>query len=94
MCAKKQDLNVFFSVSGTNSQIVEASTLALDSMADNIMITCNRLVPHASQFNCLITLPMISSHSKNLFLDSHSIVIISIDLLMNYIAKDLGITEG
>ena len=93
MCAKKQDLNIFFSVSGTNSEIVEASTLAFDTMADNIMITCNSLAPHATQFSCLITLPMVSSHSSNLFLDSHSIVIISIDLLMNYLAKDLRIAE-
>lgn len=93
MCAKKQDLNIFFSVSGTNSEIVEASTLAFDTMADNIMITCNSLAPHATRFNCLITLPMVSSHSNNLFLDSHSIVIVSIDLLMNYLAKDLRIVE-
>lgn len=86
-CAKKQDLNIFFSVSGANQETSEAFHNAFQTPATNILITSNAHTKGAKNFDCILVLPSINSNSQRLFLDSHSMVIIGIDIIINELAK-------
>lgn len=91
-CAKRNDLNIFFSVSGANQHTSEAFHDAFSTQASNVLITSNAHTKGAKKFTDVLILPSISTIHPNLFLDSHSIVIISIDIIINELAKILNTT--
>ena len=86
-CAKKHDLNIFFSVSGANQQTSTACQTAFTTEAGNILITSNDHAKGAKNFDAVLVLPSISTNQSQLFLDTHSIVIIGIDIIINELAK-------
>ena len=89
-CAKQDDLNIFFSVSGANKQTAEAYHNAFTTDAKNILITSNAHTKGAKNFNAVLVLPSISTNQLLLFLDSHSIVIIGIDIIISALAKSMN----
>ncbi len=84
--SQKHDLNIFFSVSGANQQTSTACQTAFTTEASNILITSNDHAKGAKNFDAVLALPSISTNQSQLFLDTHSIVIIGIDII-NELAK-------
>jgi DNA-binding MurR/RpiR family transcriptional regulator len=87
--SKKDDLNLFISISGMTPAIVEAACLSFDKAAHTALITQNAKAKYASRYDSFISIPSLNADKNALFLDSQAILFISLDLIISRLATML-----
>lgn len=87
--SKKNDLNIFFSLSAQTSVICDALTYALDSHSHNVLITQNNYHKFKNKIDLSVIIPTFNYEKKKIFLDAQALLMITIDLLINDVAKGL-----
>lgn len=80
------DLNIFISVSGVSKEIVQAATIAHEKEARCALLTMNDKLPDTTIYQELLLLPSFEIDRSVAFLDSQSIILIAIDLIINKLA--------
>lgn len=81
------DLNLFSSVSGTTGCIAEAAAVSFSGKAATAIITQNSKAMYYSSYDSFIFIPSLNTDTNQLFLDSQAVFCITIDLLINKLAR-------
>lgn len=89
--AKEDDLNIYISLSAETSIIIDSLQYSLKNHSKNILITQNDHHRYRNKLDEFLILPTFNYQEKNVFLDSQAMVFITIDLLINNLAKHLHI---
>lgn len=88
--SKPSDLNIFMSLSAQTSTITDALECSLENQATTVIITQNDHHAYQHRVNLSVILPTFEHVGKNIFLDSQALVLITIDLLINSLARQLN----
>lgn len=81
------DLNLFLSVSGTTDCVIEAAKISFSNKTPCALITQNSKARYYNKYNSCISIPSLNTDKNQLFLDSQAILFITIDLIINKLAK-------
>lgn len=87
--SKKDDLNIFFSLSAQTTVICDSLISAFENQSHNVLITQNDHHKFKNKVDLSVIIPSFNHEKKNIFLDAQALLMIAIDLLINDIAKSL-----
>ena len=85
--SRKGDLSIFISVSGVSGGIMSAAAISAARGADCILITMNDKVPNRDDYQEIALLPSFDIDRTVAFMDSQSIILIALDLVISRIAS-------
>ena len=88
--SKPTDLNIFLSLSAETTVIKDAIQYAYESASHIILITQNNHHNFHNKIDKNIILPTFNNEDLHFFVDSQALVFITIDLIINYLAKNLS----
>lgn len=90
MMSTKEDLNIYISLSAETTIIIDSLQYSLQNNCKSILITQNDHNRYQNKLDEVLILPTFKYEEKNVFLDSQALVFITIDLLINNLAKHLN----
>ena len=85
----KEDLNIFLSLSAKTTVIKDAIQYAYESQSKIILVTQNNHHNFHQKIDKEIILPTFNNEDLHFFIDSQALVFITIDLIINHLAKSL-----
>lgn len=88
-----EDLNIYFSLSGTNEPIVDSIEVSLENKTPTVLFTYNTHVKNKEKFDCLFVIPTFNTAENKIFLDSQPVLLLAVELAINNLAKQLSIAE-
>ena len=89
-----QDLNIYFSLSGTNEPIVDSIEVSFQNKTPTVLFTHNAHIKNRNKFDCLFVIPGFNIKQNKIFLDSQPILMIVAEIAINNLAKQLSIVEN
>lgn len=87
--ATKDDLNIYISLSAETSTIIDSLQYSLQNHCKSVLITQNDHHRYRNKLDGCLILPTFKYQEKHVFLDSQALVFITIDLMINNLAKHL-----
>lgn len=87
--SKKHDLNIFLSLSAKTTVIKDSIQYAYEATSHSILITQNNHHNFHQKIDKDIILPTFNNEDLHFFIDSQALVFITIDLIINGLAKEL-----
>ena len=85
--SKEGDLNLFLSLSGNTTVILDGLAYGMEHHAQNVLFTQNDHHKYRNKLDMTIILPTFDYEKKQIFLDSQALMFITIDLFINHLAK-------
>ena len=86
----KDDLNIFLSLSSSTRSIKDAIKCSFEQQSHNILITQNDHFSFRSEVDDAIILPTFNNEDLPFFVDSQALLLVSIDLIIICLAKQLS----
>lgn len=86
----KLDLDIFLSLSAETSSIQNAIVANYENHANSILITQNDHHKFKQMIGLSIVLPTFHYEKEQIFLDSQALLFVTIDLIINHLAKHLA----
>lgn len=87
--SSSNDLNIYFSLSGTNEPIVDSIEVSLEKNSHTVLFTYNSHVKNKDKFDCLFVIPTFDTNQNKIFLDSQPILMLAVEMLINNLARQL-----
>ncbi|UTY39753.1 MurR/RpiR family transcriptional regulator [Allocoprobacillus halotolerans] len=89
LMSNQDDLNIFLSLSAETTVIKDAIQYAYESHSKIILVTQNNHHSFHQKIDKEIILPTFNNEDLHFFIDSQALVFITIDLIINHLAKNL-----
>lgn len=88
--SRPQDLDIFLSLSAETSTIQNALAASNENNAQSVIITQNDHHKFKNKVKLSLILPTFNYEKKQVFLDSQALLFVTIDLIINNLAKHLA----